>query len=190
VIRVDKNYYMMLKNGIIKHFKTAAMSKAQQKKKAVQEIPEHDNNSTSKIILTFIIVCFVTILALILGSYAILKKNSSNTTQSSKPLTLSSQYIKIQDDKQYVDITAKNGFTPDVVTIRSGVKTVLKVKTENTYDCSSVINIASLGISKNLPTSGTTEVDIPAQQSGSTLNATCSIGQYHLIINFIDTNKA
>jgi hypothetical protein len=58
------------------------------------------------------------------------------------------------------------------------------MKTNGTFDCSSGVTIPSLGIRQTLPSTGETDVEIPAQKSGTSLEGVCVMGMYHFTINF------
>ncbi len=79
---------------------------------------------------------------------------------------------------QYLDITAKGGYSPTVVNAKAGVETILRIKTSSTFDCSSAFSIPKLGIRKNLPPSGSTEIALGIQSKGTKLLGTCSMGMY------------
>ena len=88
------------------------------------------------------------------------------------------------DGKQYIDITAKGGFFPNTITAKSNIDSVLRVNTQNTFDCSSALVIPSLNYRTNLPATGSTEIQIPSQAPGSELNGMCAMGMYRFKIKF------
>ena len=63
---------------------------------------------------------------------------------------------------QYLDLTAKGGYFPSVINAKADIKTILRVKTASTFDCSSALTIPKLKIRKNLPPTASTEVLIGA----------------------------
>src|SRR5487761_2721938 len=71
----------------------------------------------------------------------------------------------IVDGKQFVDISAKGGYSPRVVVAKAGVPTVLRVTTNGTFDCSASVVIPKLSYQKFLKSSGTEEITIPAEQA-------------------------
>ena len=91
--------------------------------------------------------------------------------------------VSIVDGKQIIQIKAKNGFSPVHSFAKAGISTIVRVDTNGTFDCSSVMRIPSLNISKNLPMSGTTDVDLGIQNAG-TLEGTCGMGMYPFDIKF------
>jgi plastocyanin domain-containing protein len=88
------------------------------------------------------------------------------------------------DNTQYIDITVKGGYQPKTIDAKANAKTVLRLVTKNTFDCSAAIVIPSLNYSNNLPSTGITEVDIPAQKKGNTIKGSCAMGMYGFSINF------
>ena len=106
---------------------------------------------------------------------------SSNNNDSSNGTTTTISNI---DDKQVIEISAKFGYNPSVIQAKAGIPTILRVKTNNTFDCSSSFRIPKLNISKSLPTSGTTDFDIGTQASGSQVLGVCGMGMYSLKIDF------
>lgn len=115
---------------------------------------------------------------LVIGGYAIIKNNGA------APSAESVANVSVVDGQQIIDLTAKGGFSPTMTSAAAGVPSVLRVATNGTYDCSSAITIPSLGYSANLPPSGTTNIEIPPQLAGTTLQGTCSMGMYNFAIAF------
>lgn len=91
--------------------------------------------------------------------------------------------VYIQDGKQIIQITAKGGFEPASTIAKAGVPTTLRITTEGTFDCSSVISIPELKIRQNLPSSGTTDIDLGVRPAG-VLDGTCGMGMYPFTIEF------
>lgn len=83
---------------------------------------------------------------------------------------------------QIITINAKGGYRPEGSTAKAGVPTVLRFQTNGTFDCSSVIRIPSLGISKTLPSSGATDIAVGPLQPG-TLQGTCGMGMYRFNVD-------
>lgn len=115
---------------------------------------------------------------LIIGGSVLLGNN--NTTSSSE-----TQNVTTENGTQVISITAKGGFAPKLTTAKAETPTVIKVKTNGTYDCSSTLNIPVLGISRVMEPTDELEIQVPPQKSGSELLATCSMGMYNFSIQFI-----
>jgi plastocyanin domain-containing protein len=85
---------------------------------------------------------------------------------------------------QYVDVTAKGGYTPSNISAKANTKTILRMKTSSTFDCSSALVIPSINYRNNLPPTAVTEIEIPSQKPGTTLRGACAMGMYRFSINF------
>lgn len=90
----------------------------------------------------------------------------------------------IVDGKQVIDISAKGGYLPRVVTAKAGVPTVLRVTTNGTFDCSASVVIPKLSYQKFLQPSGTEDIAISAEQAQGTLQGLCAMGMYNFQIKF------
>lgn len=88
------------------------------------------------------------------------------------------------DGKQVITITARGGYTPKTSAAKAGVPTIIRVVTDNTFDCSSSISIPGIGYRNNLPRTGTTDIEVPAQAAGTRLQGTCSMGMYGFTVDF------
>lgn len=96
----------------------------------------------------------------------------------------SGQNVEIKDGIQYVTITAKGGYFPNISTAKAGIPTKLIMKTSGAYDCSASLVIRSIGYQKILPQTGETEIDIGTKKAGETLQGVCGMGMYNFSINF------
>jgi plastocyanin domain-containing protein len=85
---------------------------------------------------------------------------------------------------QVIDIRAKGGYSPRVITAKAGIPTTLKVVTSGTFDCSAALTIPSIGYRGVLPPSGVTEIAVPPQASGTTLQGLCQMGMYNFEVRF------
>lgn len=92
--------------------------------------------------------------------------------------------ITFEDGTQVIDIAAKGGYSPRVTEAQANVPTILRVNTKGTFDCSSALVIPSLGFRKNLPPSDTTDIELPPQEGGTSLQGLCSMGMYSFTVNF------
>lgn len=131
----------------------------------------------------------ITIIAIIIGAalvVAALVLSSEKTPATNKVSTDSNatSNVTIEDGKQIVDIAIRGGYSPKLTEAKADVPTILRMKTENTFDCTSVLNIPALSYQKNLPSTGITEVEVPPQKAGSTLEGLCGMGMYRFEIAF------
>lgn len=95
------------------------------------------------------------------------------------------QNVSMEGEKQIIEIDAKGGYSPKLTAAKAGVPTVLRLKTNGTYDCSSAVTIPSIGFRKNLEAAGVTEVEIPANVAQGTLEGVCSMGMYSFSVKFL-----
>lgn len=98
--------------------------------------------------------------------------------------TSTAQNVQQVDGNQVIAIQAKGGYSPKVTSAKASISSTLQMITEGTYDCSSSLTIPSLGIRKNLSPTGITEVEIPPQEPGTTIEGLCSMGMYRFVIHF------
>lgn len=91
--------------------------------------------------------------------------------------------VSIVDGKQIIDVSVKGGYHPKVSTAKAGIPTVLRFNTNGSYDCSTTVRIPSMGISKSLPPSGSTDIDLGSPQV-ATLQGVCGMGMYSFQVNF------
>jgi plastocyanin domain-containing protein len=90
----------------------------------------------------------------------------------------------VTDGEQIIDITAKGGYSPRIVTAKAGVPTVLRVATKGTFDCSASLVIPKLSYQKFLQPTSVEEIVIPAEQAQGTLQGLCAMGMYNFRIVF------
>ena len=91
--------------------------------------------------------------------------------------------VSVVDGKQIIEINTKGGYSPKLSTAKAGMPTILRFKTNGTFDCSSSIRIPSMNISKLLPNTGTTDIDLGTQKLG-TLSGTCGMGMFRFDVLF------
>lgn len=151
------------------------------KLKSKQNMEQQRKNNTNSIA----IIASITVIVIgLFGIIFILNKGKSNSNIPSQTISeTSDNNVSIKDGKQVIEILAKGGYSPKKSTAKAGVPTVIKFKTNGTYDCSSSVNLPSLKISKNLPGTGETEIEIGSQEVGK-LAGTCSMGMYFFEVEF------
>ncbi len=71
-----------------------------------------------------------------------------------------------------------NGYSPAILKAPAGKDLTLSLITNKTYSCARDFVIPDLNYYELLPDTGTVQVNIPAQEAGSTLFFTCSMGMY------------
>lgn len=91
--------------------------------------------------------------------------------------------VTVVDGKQTIEIKAKGGYQPEKSIAKAGIPTVLRFDTNGTFDCSSSVRVPSLKISKMLPQTGVTDIDIGINKVG-VLQGMCGMGMYPFEIDF------
>ena len=92
--------------------------------------------------------------------------------------------VRLVDNQQIIEITAKGGYRPRVTVAKANTPTTLNVRTDGTFDCSTALTIPAIGYRTSLPPSGVTSVTIPPQPPGTTIKGLCSMGMYSFSIKF------
>lgn len=121
-----------------------------------------------------IIVC-----AVIIGGFLWYDRSSD----PKNTIAVDAHNVTIEDGTQIISISAKGGYQPRKSVAKSEIPTVIRFNTNGTFDCSLAVRIPSLGISKTLAQTGSTNIDIGTQKPG-TLKGTCGMGMYPFEINF------
>ncbi len=127
------------------------------------------------------IISIVVAVLIVFGAILFSQRGST----SGVVVTTSADNTSIVDGKQIVTVLAKGGYFPQKSVAKSGIPTVVRFTTNESYDCSSSIRIPSLDISRSLPQTGTTDIEIGTPASGI-VNGTCGMGMYSFEINFIN----
>ena len=96
----------------------------------------------------------------------------------------STNNIYMENGKQVIEVTAKGGYSPNLTAAKSGIPTILRMKTKGTFDCSAGLKIPSLGYQSFLPASGLTDIEIPTQSAGASIAGLCVMGMYNFAVNF------
>ena len=126
--------------------------------------------------------------AVILGGAVYLTNNMSSASSGKTTAEVPAQEenihnVSIVDGKQIIEINTKGGYSPKLSEAKAGMPTILRFKTNGTFDCSSSVRIPSMNISKILPNTGSTDIDLGKQKLG-TLSGTCGMGMYGFAIEF------
>lgn len=96
----------------------------------------------------------------------------------------SSNVVSTSGDKQIIEVTVSGGYSPRTINAKAGVPTIIRMKSDGAYGCERAFRIPSLGISKTLPASGNTDIEITSQNAGTSLRGSCSMGMYSFVVNF------
>lgn len=123
------------------------------------------------------IISIIAAVVLIGGAFMLTRTNS-DTTQ-----VANANNVTVVDGKQIIEINAKGGYQPRKSIAKAGIPTIIRFNTKGTFDCSSSVRIPSLNISKSLPQSGSTDIDIGEGELG-TLQGSCGMGMYPFEVEF------
>ena len=93
---------------------------------------------------------------------------SASVTQAAQPSAEGEVVLYVQNE----------GYFPQTLSAPAGKGFTLNLVTNQTYSCSRDFVIPALDFYELLPDTGTVKVNIPAQEKGSTLFFTCSMGMY------------
>jgi len=115
---------------------------------------------------------------ILIGGAFLLTKGTPNTGSD-----IPANNVTVVDGKQIIEVTAKGGYLPRKSIAKAGIPTVLRFNTSGTFDCSSSVRIPSMDISKNLPASGATDIELGNPKLG-TLQGTCGMGMYPFEVEF------
>ncbi|MEP7103285.1 MAG: cupredoxin domain-containing protein [Candidatus Dojkabacteria bacterium] len=129
------------------------------------------DKGTLKSLGIFVVVVTISIIAYL----TITNRNSSSVAGSTSI---------IEGDNQIVTIKAKGGYSPNVITAKANENTILRVTTNNTFDCSSSLRIPSMNLTKLLPSNGNTDIALGAHAPGTEITGVCSMGMYSFKIKF------
>lgn len=118
--------------------------------------------------------------AVLIGGAWMLSKGNSQTQADTQVVA---NNVTVVDGKQIITINAKGGYQPRKSVAKAGMPTVIRFDTNGTFDCSSSVRIPSMNISKVLPQTGSTDIDVGSQQV-ATLQGTCGMGMYPFEVEF------
>ena len=134
---------------------------------------------------------FVAVVVLILGlvtvnsglnilgsplSFQNLTRGLVPSNSGSEPVAQSSQPAAAEGE--VVLYVQNEGYFPQTLSAPAGKGFTLNLVTDATYSCSRDFVIPALDYYELLPDTGTVKINIPAQEKGSTLFFTCSMGMY------------
>ncbi len=126
-----------------------------------------------------IVISIIAAVVLIGGAFMLTKGNS----QTQADTEVAANNVTVIDGKQIITINAKGGYLPRKSIAKAGMPTIIRFDTNGTFDCSSSVRIPSMNISKILPQTGTTDIDVGTQQV-ATLQGTCGMGMYPFEVEF------
>ncbi len=119
----------------------------------------------------------ILVAAFLIGGAVFITRDRSRDTPASV------DNVHVINGQQIIEIKAKGGFLPRRTLAKAGIPTILRFNTSGTFDCSASVRIPSMNISKSLPPSGATDIDLGSAQIG-VLKGTCGMGMYPFEIDF------
>ncbi len=126
-----------------------------------------------------------TIIAIIIGGAFVIGACVLSQDKTTAPADAQTENnVTVENGRQIVTISAKGGYLPRISEAKADMPTTLRVDTNGTFDCSASLNIPSMNYQKNLPATGVTDIEIPAQKAGSTFEGLCGMGMYRFEIAF------
>lgn len=96
----------------------------------------------------------------------------------------STENVSIENGTQIIEVTAKGKYSPRLTAAKAGMPTILRVKTMGTYDCTAALKVPNIGYEKMLPPTGTTDIELPAQNAGAVVQGICAMGMYNFKVGF------
>jgi plastocyanin domain-containing protein len=123
------------------------------------------------------IISIIAAVVLIGGAF-MLTRSGGDTAQ-----VTNANNVTVVDGKQIIEISAKGGYQPRKSIAKAGIPTIIRFNTKGTFDCSSSVRIPSMNISKSLPQTGSTDIDIGEGKLG-TLQGSCGMGMYPFEVEF------
>ncbi len=126
------------------------------------------------------VIISIIIAGAIIGGSMLLVNSGSGSAFSADTVA---NNVSIVDGNQMIVIHAKGGYQPRRSIAKAGLPSILRFDTSGTFDCSASVRLPSLGISRSLPLTGQTDIDIGIAKAG-TFRGTCGMGMYPFEVEF------
>ena len=123
------------------------------------------------------------ILGILVFVFILINMSSGNSAGNSSNSDVKGS-VTMEGDKQILAIQVRGGYTPSTITAKANTPSIIRFTTANSFDCSTALTISKLNYRNNLPYTGVTDVEVPAQAPGSTIEGVCSMGMYRFKITF------
>lgn len=128
-------------------------------------------------------VIAIIVAALVISGAIVLSSKGGSSPVADVANAHNAHNVNIVNGKQIIEVSAKGGYQPKKSVAKAGIPTILRFNTNGTFDCSSGVRIPSLGVSKDLPPSGSTDIDI-GNPKVATVQGTCVMGMYTFEVDF------
>lgn len=125
------------------------------------------------------LIISIVVTAILIGSAVMLARGTGSRSQSS------TNNVSDENGIQIIAIDVKGDYQPRLTEAKAGKPSLLRLRTNGTYSCARALKIPALGFEKYLQPSGATEVQVPPQTAGTSLQGTCAMGMYSFEIRFI-----
>lgn len=132
---------------------------------------------------TFLVVAGIAAAVAAVGGVVIFSSRAQ-TEQQPQRQAQEDAAPKTENGKQILAITAKGGYAPELIEAKADMPAIIRVTTDNTFDCSSTLVIRDLDYRARLPVTGVTDIDVPPQKAGTEINGSCGMGMYSFTIRF------
>jgi plastocyanin domain-containing protein len=129
-----------------------------------------------------IIISILIVVALISGAIFLGPRNTAVNTGGNDNVPANN--VSVVNGVQIVELNAKGGYQPRFSKAKAGIPTVIRFKTSGTFDCSAAVRIPSLNVSKFLPQTGATDINIGTPKVGPFIGS-CGMGMYPFEIDFV-----
>ncbi len=123
----------------------------------------------------------VTVIVLLVGGFVIFSNDGAKNNEESAKDT---EVVTEENGIQYINMEARAGYTPSTVTAKANTPTVIRMKTKNTFDCSSSLVIPAINYQGLLQATGEEEIEVPLEKTTGKLQGLCGMGMYSFVINF------
>lgn len=124
------------------------------------------------------------ICAIFVGATALYVFNRNANSGKDAAATTSAQAVSMDKGVQYIDIAANGGYRPRSVNAKAKTPTVIRIKTNGTFDCSASVVIPALNFQTLLESTDVAEVTVPAEKAVGNLKGLCSMGMYSFTVAF------
>jgi plastocyanin domain-containing protein len=131
---------------------------------------------------TLKIIGFAFIGLFILG--LVLLSGVSTDTTNTTPTSNVQGAVTMEGNNQILELRVRGGYFPSTINAKATTPGILRMTTANSFDCSTAVVISKLKYRNNLPYTGVTDLEIPPQPAGTTIDGNCSMGMYSFKIVF------
>lgn len=125
----------------------------------------------------------ITIISILLAGVLITGAIIYSSTVAKNDGIKTENNVQILNGTQIIEMNVFGGYNPQKSIAKAGIPTMVRFKTNNTFDCSSAIRIPSMNITKVLPQTGQTDISLGSPRVG-TLQGFCGMGMYRFNIDF------